>query len=160
MSAMFCYSQFILRSEECLIKGGTSYRDFYIYVPIMSGRCFEFSAKNYHIGLSFVQKIYHFVLHISQIFLWTKCNNCSLLWNYTSISALTDSVLSLFMVSKWFLVQLWCFIGAWQISMLKVSLSTQKTPSHLRYCCVRVTLSFPETACPIQPNLAESILLL
>ena len=90
-------------------KGGTSYRDFYIYVPIMSGRCFEFSAKNYHIGLSFVQKIYHFVLHISQIFLWTKCNNHSLLWNYTSISALTECVLSLFMVSKWFLVQLWSF---------------------------------------------------
>ena len=125
----------------------------------MSGRCFEFSAKNYHIGSSFVQKIYHFVLHISQIFLWTKFNNHSLLWNYTSISALTECVLSLFMVSKWFLVQFWCFIGAWQVFMLKVSLSTQKTPSQLSDYCVSVTLSFPETACQIQPNLAESILI-
>ena len=116
-----------------VFKAGTSYRDFYFYVPIMSSRCFEFSAKNYHIGLSFVQKIYHFVLHISQIFLWTKFNNHSLLWNYTSISALTECVLSLFMVSKWFLVQLWCFIGGWQISMQKERLSTQKTPSHLEY---------------------------
>ena len=140
-------------------KAGTSYRDFYFYVPIMSSRCFEFSAKIYHIGLSFVQKIYHFVLHISQIFLWTKYNNHSLLWNYTSISALTECVLSLFMVSKWFLVQLWCFIGGWQISMLKVSLSSQKTLSHLGDYCFNVTLSFPETACPIQPNLAESILI-
>ena len=81
------------------------------------------------------------------------------MWNYTSISALIDCVLSWFIISKWFLVQLWCFIGAWQISMLKVSLSTKKTPSHCCNCCVRVTLSFPETACPIQPNLAESILI-
>ena len=119
----------------------------------MSSICFEFSAKNYHIGISFVQKIYHFVLHISQIFLWTKCNNGSLLWNCTSISALTDCVLILFIVSKWFLVQLWCFIGAWQIFMLKVSLSTQKTPSHLSDYCFNVTLRFPETACPIHSHL-------
>ena len=60
--------------------------------------------------------------------------------------------LSWFMISKWFLVQLWCFIGAWQIFMLKVSLSTQKTAQN-------VNLSFPDTTCPIQPNLAETILI-
>ena len=43
--------------------------------------------------------------------------------------------------------------------MLKVSLSTKKTPSHLSDYCVSVTLSFPETACLIQPDLAESILI-
>ena len=99
--------------------------------------------------------------HQSNIFMKKICtyNNCSLLWNYTSISALIDCVLSWFTTSKWFLVQLWCFIGAWQISMLKVSLSSQKTPYHLGDYCFNVTLSFPETACPIQPNLAESILI-
>ena len=78
---------------------------------------------------------------------------------HSALQCISSRKLSWFMISKWFLVQLGCFIGAWQIFMLKVSLSTKKTPSHLSDYCVSVTLSFPETACPIQPNLAESILI-
>ena len=78
---------------------------------------------------------------------------------HSALQCISSRKLSWFMISKWFLVQLGCFIGAWQIFMLKVSLSTKKTPSHLSDYCVSVTLSFPETACLIQPDLAESILI-